>query len=122
MFIYNDKLLNIDLIEKTLEEKGNSEKIHEHLRKSTVFLAGSFVLSAILNFVLAKIIFVEIDKALPNVERAAILNEQIAEMTWLSYVVIVGPSIICLAAILWHLFAGIQKLTHLNLTDLMKQQ
>lgn len=121
LFIYNDKLLNLPLIEERLEEKQNQSRLHQHLKQSTYFLAGSFLLSAILNFVLARFIFVDSPAALSAVEKASVLNEQIAEMTWLSWIVIVIPSMICMFAILWHLFAGIHKLTGLKMNEIIKQ-
>ena len=120
LFVYNENLLNLQLIEQKLAEHNKSAQIMIHLRRSTMFLAGSFLLSAILNFALARYIFVPIDQALSSTDYAAILNTQIAQMTWLSWFVIMIPSMICLAAILWHLFSGIQKLTGLSLTEIVR--
>ena len=122
LFVYNENLLNLSLIEEKLQENGRNEDIYRHLKTSTVFLAGSFLLSAVLNFVLARVIFVPIDETLPKSEYGAILNQQIADMTWLSWFVIMIPSMLCLFAILWHLFAGIQKMTGLKLNDLVRNR
>lgn len=119
LFIYNPNLLKINLIEEKLAERQQSENFKKHLRLSTIFLAGSFLLSAILNFVLAIRIFVPIDESLSKSEYASILNQQIAEMTWLSWFVIMIPSMLCLFAILWHLFSGIQKMTGLKLPEIV---
>lgn len=119
LFIYNKNLLRIDLIESKLHENQRSDDIKRHLRLSTIFLAGSFLLSSILNFVLAVKIFVPIDPTISKSEYTTVLNQQIADMTWLSWFVIMIPSMLCLMAILWHLFAGIQKMTGLKLNDII---
>lgn len=119
LFIYNKNLLKVDLIEEKLAEKNKTDDLKKHLKTSTIFLAGSFLLSAILNFVLAVYIFTPIDPSLSSSDKATILNQQIADMTWLSWFVIMIPSMICLFAILWHLFSGIQKMTNLTMNEII---
>ncbi len=120
ILLFNDRILKIDLIQTRLEERGAVDQLQGHIRNSTLFLSGSFYFSALLNFLLARWIFVDIDPALNEVERATILNSQIAQMTWLGFVVIAIPSILILLAVLWHLLHGIRKLTDLTLNDLLK--
>lgn len=120
LFVYNENLLNLQTIEQKLLELGKKTEISRHLRLSTIFLAGSFFLSAVLNFALAVWIFQPIDENIPKSDYAATLNQQIADMTWLSWFVIMIPSMLCLFAILWHLFSGIQKMTGLKLAEIIR--
>ena len=84
------------------------------LKKSTHLLSYSFYLSAILNFALARYIFTEIDQTLSETERSAILNEQIAYMHWMGFVVIALPLTLFTGYILYHLVQGIKKYTELE--------
>jgi hypothetical protein len=120
MIIYNDNLVNTGLIESRLIERNRQKDFQEHLKTSTIYLSLSFFLSAILNFGLAKYIFVEIPLSLPSSERAEMLNAQIAKMTWLSYIVIMVPSMLVLFLILWHLFRGIKDMTGLSFQEYLK--
>lgn len=119
ILIYNPNFMDIERMEKELQERGNERAFHKHLRNSTLFLAGSFFLSAVLNFVLASLIFTKIDPSLELLEQQKILNSQISEMTWKSYLVIMLPSMICLFLILRYLALGISKFTGLKFTEVL---
>lgn len=119
-FFLNPALFNIPLIEGNLKATAKETEFDHHVRLSTKFLAASFFLSALLNFILAQTIFTEIDPAIPEIQRSVLLNEQIADMTWKSAIVIMVPSMIVLSLILWHLMSGIQKLTGLKLEEILK--
>ncbi len=122
MLMYNDAILKTDMIEESLSQKGTKENFDQHLKLSTIFFALSFFFSAILNYVLAMRIFTPIDQSLDKLAREQILNEQIAEMTWQGYVVILVPSLIILFAVLWHLFSGIKKYTGHDYNDVLRSQ
>lgn len=117
---YNDVFMHIDKVESALEINGNLQKFKKLLKTSTLFLSSSFFLSAVLNFVLAIMIFVPIDSALPETQRADLLNDQIAEMRYKSIFVIMLPLMAFSMGIMWHLFSGIKKLTGLELEEVIK--
>jgi len=99
----NPHVLNMELIENKLSEFSRQSDFLGLLRRTTLWLSLSFLISAILNFVIAFSIFVDID---PNLEISAheqVLNEQIARMTWMGYVVIAVP-LMAFSAILVLLF------------------
>jgi hypothetical protein len=116
---YNPNVLNTELIEEKLKEGGKQSAFDQHLKNSTHLLTLSFMISAALNFFLARRIFVNIDSSLSKLERTGILNEQIAEMTWLSFVVIMIPLMLFMMIVMWHLLAGIKKMTGLQLNDIL---
>jgi hypothetical protein len=116
--IYNENLMNVSLIKQHLEERNNVDQFFKHLKKSTVYLSLSFYLSAILNFILATYIFIDISKALTQTEQSAILNEQIADMQWMGYFVIALPLTVFTGFILFHLVGGIKKYTELATEDI----
>lgn len=113
--IYNDTFLNINLIETQLEENQNKPQLEKLLTNSTYLLAASFLLSAILNFVLAKILI----KSPSGTES---FTQELARMTALSYPVIALPSSIMIVVALWYLIKGITKLTMLKTEDILSEK
>ncbi|MCB0348660.1 MAG: hypothetical protein KDD37_07480 [Bdellovibrionales bacterium] len=117
--ILNPNMFKVDELEKALVEKQTKTNFHQHLKKTNVYLSYSFFLSAFLNFVLAYNIFTKLDAGLTEVQRSNALNEQISRMTWMGYLVILIPSLICLLFIMQYLAKGIRKYADLDLMDLM---
>lgn len=113
----NDQVMNTSLIEEKLEEKQTEQQFHRHLRISTLLVSFSFFISSFLNFILAQRIFKPISQTLAQTQRSQILNEQIAEMTWMGYVVIALPLMVFMGFVMWHLVSGIKKLTGLEIGE-----
>jgi hypothetical protein len=114
----NPQILKIDLLYAKLEERKSLQDFERHLQKATLWLSGSFLFSAILNFILARYFFTPIDPALPAEQQSLVLNEQLANMTAWSMGVIMVPSIIFLMLIFWYLMKGIRASTGLSLEEL----
>ncbi len=119
MIFFNPTVMNVDLIQEKLIERNEEQSFNLHLRNTTFILSGSLLLSAFLNYVVAVSVFKEIDKTLSANMQTQILNEQIAEMTWVSYLVIFLPSLLCMGVMLWYLFHGIKKYTGLKFEEVM---
>ncbi|MEK2688474.1 VC0807 family protein [Bdellovibrio sp. GT3] len=115
----NPNVMKVDLLEQKLAEHGKKAEFHEHMRKSTMLLSLSFALSAVLNFVLARSIFLDIDTTLTADAQSVILNEQIAKMTTWSMAIIMVPSMIFLMGIFWYLMNGVKKHSGLTTEELM---
>jgi hypothetical protein len=107
-FLYNEKMMDIHRVQSALMEKGNEQAFEKLLVHASYLLACSFILSSVLNFVLAKIIVI----APPG---TVAYNQQLGRLTALSYPVIALPSTIVMLLALWFLLRGIKKLTGLNL-------
>lgn len=120
MLISNPQVMKRDLLNQRLSERGTDKEFHKHLQLSTRLFSLSFVLSALLNFWLARKIFIEIDPALDEYSRQIILNEQISSMTWQGFVVIMLPSMLCLAGVFWHVFYGVKKFSGLGPNELIE--
>ena len=54
MFLYNDTVLHVDKVDTALTENNNKNQFERVLKNATLMLAGSFFLSATLNYLLAK--------------------------------------------------------------------
>jgi hypothetical protein len=116
----NPGVMKVDLLEEKLKEHGKQAEFHEHMRKATMWLSLSFAFSAVLNFVLARKIFLDIDANLAAEAQSVILNEQIAKMTTWSMAIIMVPSMIFLLGIFWYLMKGVKEYAGLNTDELLK--
>lgn len=116
----NPQLLKMDSILKSITEKNCEKEFDVLLKNGTILLSLSFVLSAILNFSLAYYIFTPIALNLMDEQRAEILNEQIAQMTQWSFVVIMIPSMISLIAIMIYLFNQLKRITNLSNDEILQ--
>ena len=119
LMVVDTGALDMERIGYKLRELATENAFVEHLRRSTKLMAISFAISSLLNFVIAMRVFVEIDGSLPEVERQALLNEQIAEMTWLGFAFIAAPLMVFTFFIMWYGISGIRKLTGLKLEEIM---
>ena len=102
-------------IDAALTERGTANEYEQRTAIATYLLAGAFVLSAILNFVLARIV-VTSD---PGTDA---FNSELGRMTALSYPVITIPVMIVLFITILYVFNTVGKLTGLEMEDMMKQK
>jgi hypothetical protein len=112
-FLYNDKIIRVKDVDEALLRRGNHQAFERTLVHASWMLAASFFVSSVLNFVLAKLIV----KSPPG---TTAFNEELGRMTALSYPVIAVPSMIIMIAALWYLFNRIQRLTDLDLEQILK--
>jgi intracellular septation protein A len=110
-FIFNKQFFEVEKIETTLGQKQQLKALDHILTKATIGLAGSFFLSGLLNFLLAKWIVHS-----PTGTQA--FTEELGKMALLSYPVIVLPSMVVLVAIFWWLLKNLQSLTGFPMEEL----
>ncbi|NJM10441.1 MAG: hypothetical protein HC883_06225 [Bdellovibrionaceae bacterium] len=97
----NPQVLNMTEIENRLAQFLREADFLALLKRTTLWLSVSFFISSILNFVLAWSIFKDIDPALESSARDQILNEQIAQMTWMGFAVIALPLMVFSAFLIY---------------------
>lgn len=119
MMAWNPQLLNIKLIEERI--LGKEHELHALFKTATFMFAFSFLISAVLNFALATYIFTPIDPSLSETAQTSIINEQVAKMTWMGFVVIAFPLMFFMAYMMWYVFKGLKRITGLETTELMAQ-
>ncbi len=102
--LINAQLLNFDKLNAALEKKQATAEFEVKLNTTNQMLAGSFFLSSVLNYVLAKWVLV-------SAPGTAAYNEELGRMTALSYPVIVLPMMVLMMAAMWYLFTQISRLT-----------
>lgn len=120
MILFDSGALNTALIHEKITEFGKQIDLKKLLQKTTFYFSLTFYLSALLNFLLAWRIFTDIPMTLSEAERNIMLNDQVAEMTWMGYVVIFVPSLILFIALMYYFFSRLTKLTGLKLDHLVK--
>lgn len=112
VFIYNDKVLKIDKVNAALTQYNTHRQFERTLTNASYLIAGSFFLSSILNYVLAKLILV----SQPGTTE---FNAELGKMTALSYPVIALPMMIIMMGTLFYVFRSIRQLTHLTLEEVI---
>ena len=110
--LLNAAIMDVDMINRKLEENNSVAIFEKKLMNATYFVAGSFAFSAVMNYVLAKWI-------VTSPAGTAAFNEELGQMTLYSYPVIAIPSMIMMMSIFYYLWRSIHKATGLKLEDLM---
>ena len=110
--LYNPKIMQVEKIRLKLEEHDNAEAFEARLLKATYWLGSTFFFSAVMNYVLAKWI-------VTSPTGSAEFNEQLGQMTLLSYPMIAIPSMAMMLAIFYYLWRTIHGLTGLALEEIL---
>lgn len=112
--LYNEQIFDVEKIKGHLAERGTESEFGRLLRTCTFWIAASFLLSAILNFVLARVI-IQSETNTPE------FNEELGRMNLLSWPVIVVPSLMITLYALMLLTKGLERLTGLKWEELMHE-
>jgi intracellular septation protein A len=110
--LYNPGIVNTEKLQQKLDEHDNSKIFEHRLQNATYWLSATFLFSAIMNYVLAKSIVV-------SPAGSAAFNEELGQMTLLSYPVIAIPSTLMMMAIFYFLWRTIRGMTGLTLDELL---
>lgn len=113
-FLYNDTFMDTNKVSTTLIERQKTAEFDSMMVKATWMLASSFVLSSVLNFLLAKWIVV-------SESGTDAFNSELGTMNLYSYPVIVVPCMVITMFAMFYVFSNIRKLTGLKMEDLVQQ-
>ena len=111
--LYNDAVIDTARVDAALEERGNREAFAQLLRRASWWLAGTFLVSAVLNFFLARWLI----HGTPGTEE---FNAGLGKMHIWNWPVIVVPCMVMLMVILWRLIGGVQRLTGLGQEEVFR--
>lgn len=111
-FMLNEQVINLPRVNAALDEHGMHDAFEALLRVSSLLLAGSFFLSAGLNFALARYLIT----AMPDTPE---FNAQYGRMLVWSWPVIVVPSMAVMVFALWRLVTGLQRMTGLQMEEIL---
>ena len=110
--LYNPKILDTERISQILCERGYEKVFEGRLLNATYMLSGTFFFSAAMNYLLATWI-------VTSPAGSAAFNEELGQLTLISYPVIVIPSMVMMFAIFYFLWRSIHGLTGLKLEEIM---
>ncbi len=111
-FLYNDKVLKVDLIAERLTRFNNETLFTKALNNASMMVAGSFFLSSVLNYLLAEYLLV-------SPPGTVAFNEELGKMTALSFPVIALPATLVMVVALFYLFKRIRVLTELGFEEVV---
>lgn len=113
-FLFNKQILQIDKVKAALQAHNSELNFDKKLSNASIMVAGSFFMSSVLNYILAKTILV-------SEPGTVAFTEELGKMTALSFPVIALPSTVVLMAIIFYLLHHIQKLTDLKAEDIFNE-
>jgi hypothetical protein len=114
VMLYTPALMNVDLIQASLDERGNRAAFEISLKHATRMLGASFFFSSAMNYFLASWIVTS-----PSGTTA--FNEELGRLTLLSYPMIAVPSMLIMLAVMYYLARSIHALAGLKLTEVIVQ-
>jgi hypothetical protein len=109
--LWNDQVIDTAKVDAVLTERGQRAEFDRLLLRANYGLAFSFLLSAVLNFGLARYLL----KSPPG---TAEFNAELGKMNGLSLPVIMLPSMAVTMYVFWKLMTGLTQLTGLELDDI----
>ena len=110
--LYSPTVMDVNKIKQKLDDRGNTDAFEGRLLNATYLLSGTFLFSATMNYILAKWIVTS-----PSGSTA--FNEELGQMTLLSYPVIAIPSMLMMMAIFYYLWRTIHGMTGLKLEEIL---
>ena len=114
LFLFNETLLQVEKITHALQQHNAEAAFEAALKNASYIIAISFIISSVLNYVLA----IYLLQSPPGTDA---FNEELGLMTALSFPVIAVPATLVLCFALYYLFKQIKALTQLPLEDILQQ-
>ncbi len=119
MLFCNPQVMNMEQINQALSERGQTLAYSQLLKQTSIWLSFSFFISALANFLLARFIFSPIALELESTVREQTLNEQIARMNWMGFIVIAGPLTVFSGVLVYRFLSRLANLTGKPITGLL---
>ncbi|MBE2214780.1 MAG: MFS transporter [Opitutaceae bacterium] len=110
--VLNESVVDLQKLNTALDEHGTKAQFEQLLRSCTWLVAASLLLSAVLNFVLARIL-------LTSAPGTPEFTAALGRMNWWSWPVITLPTMAIMIVAMVRVFRGIHRLTGLDLEALM---
>ena len=116
LFLYNPEVIRVELVDQALKERGTEQQFDRLMMKCTWLIALSFILSAVLNYILARA-YVETEPSI-NIDQ---FNREVSDMWLWSFIVISIPCMVVSAYAFWILIKGIRENAGLSLEEILAQ-
>jgi len=112
---FRREILNLERIDAALNHNGTRKELNPLFARTTVFLSMAFLLSAVLNFSLAKWI-------VKSPAGTVAFNEELGRMTALSFPAIALPCLVVVILCFVYFMRGLGKLTGLGFQELLPEE
>jgi hypothetical protein len=115
LFLLNPELVDTQRLERALAERNAEAEFERLISRANLILGVLFVVSAILNFVVARAI-------VRSPGRTEAFNDELARMNLWSLAIITVPMVAGMILALLQLFKGIHRITGLDTEELMHKR
>ncbi len=112
--LYNRQVIDVDRVDAALNARGTQGEFQRLMDSASYLLTLSFLLSAVLNYFLARYL-------LKSPSGTEAFNAELAKMHLWNWPVIVLPSMAMMMYALWRLLKGLERLTGLTLDEILHQ-
>jgi ABC-type phosphate transport system permease subunit len=112
---YNPSVMDVDLIEAALKERGTEAGLAVLLRGCTWMMAAAFFISGVIGFFLARYL-------LKSPGGTPEFNAELARLHLLGWVVIAVPAMIMMMFALWRFVTGLKEITGLTLDQILRAE
>lgn len=112
VLVFNRTLFDVDRVQQALRARGTEAAFERRLLNGTLLLAGTFLFSSVMNYLLARWVVTS-----PAGTEA--FNAELGRMTLLSYPVIALPSMLMMVGVMIYLARGARRLTGLELEQML---
>jgi hypothetical protein len=113
--LFNDQIIDTGRVHSALVNRGREREFDRLMLQVSLWLGAGFVVSAILNFSLARYLL----RGAPGTPE---FNAQLGRMHLLSWPVIVVPSMLIMMFVFWRLISGLKELTGLTTDELLRTE
>ena len=113
VLLFSPALMSVERIQENLDQRGNTAVFEARLKAATWMLGGSFFFSSAMNYFLATWIVV-------SPAGTPAFNEELGQLTLLSYPMIALPSMLIMMFVLYYLARTIKTLAGLKLAEAIK--
>jgi hypothetical protein len=111
--LWNDQVIDTERVDAILNERGQHDAFESLLRRASFGLALAFLLSAALNYGLARYL-------LKSPAGTPEFNAELGRMNLLSWPVITLPFFVAMMIVMWRLLTGMTALTGLELEQIFR--
>ena len=115
LLFMNPHIFDVEKITDRLRERGSVAEFDKRLSRATQFLSGTFFFSSGMNYFLAKWI-------VTSHAGSQAFNEELGRLTLLSYPMIVIPSMLMTAVIIFFLWKSLHMLTGFSFEEILAQK
>jgi hypothetical protein len=113
--LYNEQVIDVAKVDAALDARGTHAGFERLLVTSSYLLALSFLLSAVLNFSLARYL-------LKSPAGTPEFNAELGKMHWLALLVIAVPSMVAMMLVFWKLMNSLAELSGLAQDEIFREQ